>query len=50
MLEKYELKINQSEMVGSEAKNPLPTISGMSWTDIAGLSWIFTRSDPEDYG
>lgn len=27
-------------LVGSEAKNPLPS-SNLSWEDVAGLSWIF---------
>ncbi|MDH3825520.1 MAG: hypothetical protein OES14_06980 [Nitrosopumilus sp.] len=34
---------NQSfGLVGSEAKNPLLTNTN-SWTDMAGLSWIFAQ-------
>jgi len=34
-----------SGLVGSEAKNPLLINSNNSWTDIAGLSWIFFGDD-----
>jgi len=32
-----------SGLVRREAKNPLLTNSKNSWTDMAGLSWIFTK-------
>lgn len=42
---------NLVSMVGSEAKNPLPTKTrgNFSWDDIAGLSWIFIE-DPMNIG
>ncbi len=33
---------------GSEAKNPLPAGNEMSWSDVAGLSWILLE-DPVEY-
>ncbi|WP_428323992.1 hypothetical protein [Nitrosopumilus sp.] len=37
-------KPRPSSMVGSDAKNTLPTTS-YNWTDLMGLSWVFR----EDY-
>ena len=38
-----------SVLVGSEAKNPLPTSRNRSWEEIAGLSWLIIE-DPDKYG
>ncbi|NND86936.1 MAG: hypothetical protein HKM23_06410 [Nitrosopumilus sp.] len=43
-LREYVQKPNQPSLVGSEAKNPLPT--GVSSMDLIGLTWIL--SDMED--
>lgn len=37
--------IQLTGQVGSEAKNPLLINSNNSWTDLAGLSWIFFEND-----
>ena len=46
MLNTHSQKTNQDDdhaMVGSGAKNPLPTaMHGIRATDMMGLSWIFT--------
>jgi hypothetical protein len=43
--------VTNISVVGSEAKNPLPTKTrgNFSWTDMAGLSWIFLE-DPLNIG
>lgn len=33
-----------SFLVGSEAKNPLPARSNLSWEDLAGLSWLILEN------
>ena len=38
-----------SVLIGSEAKNPLPTSSKRSWDDLAGLSWLILE-DLDKYG
>ena len=40
---KYDQKPSQQTLVGSEAKNPLST--GITATDLIGLSWIFKDED-----
>ena len=38
-----------SVLVGSEAKNPLPTSKNRNWEDVAGLSWLIIE-DQDKYG
>jgi len=38
-----------SVLIGSEAKNPLPICSHISWKEISGLSWLVIEN-PENYG
>ena len=42
--------VTKLSLVGSEAKNPLliKTKDNLSWTDMAGLSWIFL-DDPLNF-
>jgi len=48
MLNRRAQKTDQSYMVGSDAKNALPTNKlGITGADLIGLSWIFTE-DNED--
>ena len=46
LVNKYNQIPNQSfSLVGTEAKNPVPTSSIPNWEEIRGLSWVFYEDD-----
>lgn len=49
VIHKVEEKSNTHEiLVGSDAENALPA-NIASWTELAGLSWIFVDNSLENY-
>jgi len=49
MLNRHAQKTDQSDMVGSDAKNVLPTImTEITGMDLIGLSWIFAKEDDSE--
>ncbi|MDX1441552.1 MAG: hypothetical protein R3237_03760 [Nitrosopumilaceae archaeon] len=34
-----------SVLVGTEAKNPVPSMTNPTWEEIRGLSWVFFEDD-----
>ncbi|MDH3657892.1 MAG: hypothetical protein OEM77_07125 [Nitrosopumilus sp.] len=48
LLDKHDQKMPQPDMVGSDAKNALPTtLLEINTMDLMGLSWIFAEEDYE---